>query len=98
MKTLVKILAAMLFTANAVAGSVYGSFATDPDLSVWRSEPSEMTGVQPGVGDTQSAYRGSGTDHALFRASPNSMSSEAMNSHRVNIYSGFNEPDLQPGF
>jgi hypothetical protein len=101
MKTLVTIVGAMCFAASASAGDIYGGFDGSPDLSVWHSAghdaPAEATGVQPGIGDMPSTYRGGGQDSALFRAKPSSMPSDALRPDRVDIYSGFRGPDLQRG-
>ena len=102
MKTLVTILGAMFFSASASAGDIYGGFATDPDLSVWHGDAHDVaaaaTGVQPGIGDMSSTYRGSGQDSALFKSSPNRMSGAAASGDRIDVYGGFGGADLPRSF
>ena len=102
MKTLVTILGAMFFSASASAVDIYGGFAADPDLSVWQRAghggSAEATGVQPGIGDMSSTYRGSGQDSALFKSSPNRMSGAAASGDRIDVYGGFGGADLPRSF
>jgi hypothetical protein len=102
MKMLATILGAMLFAASATAGDIYGGFATDPDLSVWQraghGRSAEATGVQPGIGDMPSTYRGGGQDRSLFKSTPNRMPGAAARSDSVDVYGGFGGADLPRSF
>lgn len=91
MKALTTLLTTSLFAANAYAVDIYHGLADgNPDLAGWMSPPSEqVTGVQPGVGDAPYGFRG-GHDRSLFK----SPASGSPGANRVDIYGGFQSPDL----
>jgi hypothetical protein len=91
MKVLTTLLTTSLLAANAYAVDIYHGLADgNPDLASWRSLPSEQTtGVQPGVGDAPSGFRG-GHNRSLFK----SPASETSSANRVDIYGGFQSQDL----
>ncbi len=94
MKALTTLLTTSLLAANAYAVDIYHGFAGgNSDLAVWTSSPSEeITGMQPGVGDSPYGL-GGGHDSALFKSAP----SGTPGANRVDIYGGFQNPDLPSG-
>jgi hypothetical protein len=102
MKTLATILGAMFFAASASAGDIYGGFDAGPDLSVWQGAGHDVaaaaTGVQPGIGDMPSTYRGGGQNSALFRSAPSRMAGESTSGNRVDVSGGFGGAGLPDGF
>ncbi len=89
MKTLTILLTTTLFSASALAGNIYHGFeAGNTDLSGGQAYESEaMTGVQPGVGDSN---RGYGTSDRMFQQG----AGEMQDSTNWGVYNGFESPDL----
>ncbi len=94
MKTLITLLTTGLFAANVAAVDIYYGLADgNPDLAHWQASVSDqMTGVQPGIGDATHWARGGG-DSALFKSASKADPSWG----RVDIYGGFQNPDLSSG-
>jgi len=91
MKALTTLLTTSLFAANAYAVDIYQGFADgNSELHAWqRPAAADMTGVQPGIGDSQSRY---GAQTNLFRGSVAETKAPASWS----IYNGLESPDLSP--
>lgn len=92
MKALPILLTTSLFAASVSADSIYHGFgAGNGDLvPLQTSETREMTGVQPGVGDSRGSGSGTGGEDRLFRGSPAATKAPAS----WDIYNGFESPDL----
>lgn len=91
MKALTTLLTTSLFAANAYAVDIYQGFADgNSELHAWqRPAAADMTGVQPGIGDSQSRY---GAQTNMFRGTVAETKAPASWS----IYNGLESPDLSP--
>ena len=96
MKTIATAIAAALFATGATASNIYNGFGdSNPDLSVgYASVQMDMTGVQPGVGDSFDRYHGWADNNPdLFRA----MGGSGSTHESPDRYGSFDDgnPDLQ---
>jgi hypothetical protein len=98
MKVATLAIATALFTASAAADHVYHGFAQgDGDLYSYGTGDADVTGMQPGVGDSVDVYGrfGTGNDD-LFATEPRSGNNVADADRALpRVYQGFGpDPDL----
>ena len=96
MKTIATAIAAALFATGATASNIYNGFGNNnPDLSVgYASVQMDVTGVQPGIGDSFDRYHGWADSNPDLFSSTGAPRSTHQSPDRYGSFDDGN-PDLQ---